>query len=173
MWELFGVRAWLVPFFAFCSLQHGPAAASPTTLAAVVALVGVPSSIAGAELIARFDPRRLIVGVMVVSTAASVVTGLSAALPWGIIITAVVLHSALISADSAALTSGLVSVSPPAVRGTAMALYSMLGFAAAAAGSAAVGGLLDLLGGESVRNWTIAFAMLGASNLVGVVLLRR
>jgi hypothetical protein len=48
----------------------------------------------------------------------------------------------------------------------------MAGFAAASAGSAAVGGLLDLLGGESVRSWTIALAALGAANLLGAAILR-
>jgi MFS family permease len=173
MWELFGVRAWLVPFLAFCAARHGPTIATPATLAALISLVGVPSSIAGAELSARIDARRLIVAVMLLSTLASVAFGLSATLPWIVILAAAVAHSTFISADSAALTAGLVAVSPPAARGTAMALYSMLGFAAAAAASAAVGALLDLLGGESAENWTIAFAMLGASNVVGAVLLTR
>lgn len=66
------------------------------------------------------------------------------------------IYASTISADSAALTSGIVAVSPPESRGTAMALYSMAGFAAASAGSFVVGGFLDLLGGESIANWTLA-----------------
>jgi hypothetical protein len=54
-----------------------------------------------------------------------------------------------------------------------MALYSTAGFAAASAGSFAVGALLDLLGGESILNWTIAFALIGAPNVVSAVVLRR
>jgi hypothetical protein len=54
-----------------------------------------------------------------------------------------------------------------------MALYSMAGFAAASAGSFVVGGFLDLLGGESIANWTLAFAVMGAPNLVGAAALAR
>jgi predicted MFS family arabinose efflux permease len=171
-WELFGVRSWLVPFLTFCAVRHGPAVASPATLAAAIALVGVPASIAGAELTTRVEPRRLIVLVMLASAAASVVAGASSAFSWTFVLAAAVVHSALIGADSAALTAGLVTVSPPEVRGTTMAIYSMVGFAAASAGSAAVGAALDALGGESVRNWTIAFGMLGAANVVSVFVLQ-
>jgi hypothetical protein len=52
-----------------------------------------------------------------------------------------------------------------------MALYSTAGFAAASAGSAVVGSVLDFAGGESVTSWTIAFGVLGASNVVGALLL--
>ena len=54
-----------------------------------------------------------------------------------------------------------------------MAMYSTLGFAAASAGTFAVGGLLDVLGGESTFSWTLAFVMMGAPNLVGVVVISR
>jgi MFS family permease len=92
---------------------------------------------------------------------------------WSVILIVSTVHSATVSADSAALTSGLVAVSAPESRGAAMAIYSMAGFGAASAGSFAVGGLLDLLGGESVVNWTIAFAVIGAPNVVSAVVLGR
>ena len=71
------------------------------------------------------------------------------------------------------LTSGIVAVSPPESRGTAMAIYSMAGFAAASAGAFAVGVLLDLLGGQSTTSWMIVFGVMGASNLVGALVLWR
>jgi predicted MFS family arabinose efflux permease len=172
-WELFGVRAWLVPFFVFCVARHGETVAAPATLAAVVALVGVPASIGGAELSARLGSRRLIAAVMLASAAASLALGLASTLPWAAILAVAIGYSAVIGADSAALTSGLVAVAPQRARGTAMAVYSMAGFAAAAAAAAAVGAALDRLGGESVANWTIAFGMLGAANVLGVAVLRR
>jgi MFS family permease len=172
MWELFGVRAWLVPFLTFCAVTRGGGTfASPATLAALIALVGVPASLGGAELSARFDRRRLIVGIMTLAAAASVLFGLSSAVSWMAIVSAGIVYSACISADSAALTAGIVAVAPPAGRGTAMAVYSTAGFAAASAGSAVVGIVLDAMGGESVTTWTIAFAMLGASNVVGAMVL--
>ena len=172
MWELFGVRAWLVPFLTFCVIaQERGTFASPATLAAIIGMVGVPASLAGAELSARIERRRVILGVMTIASVASVVFGLSAATSWVGILAAGVLYSAVISADSAALTAGIVAVAPPAGRGTAMALYSTAGFAAASAGSAIVGTVLDAAGGESVASWAIAFGVLGASNLVGALVL--
>jgi hypothetical protein len=54
-----------------------------------------------------------------------------------------------------------------------MAMYSTLGFAAATAGTFAVGALLDLVGGESTFSWTLAFLLMGAPNLVGAIAVSR
>jgi hypothetical protein len=78
-----------------------------------------------------------------------------------------------VSADSAALTSGILLVAPAASRGTAMAVYSTLGFAAASAGTFAVGAMLDLGGGQSVASWALAFALMGAPNLIGAIAIGR
>ena len=174
MWELFAMRSWLVPFLAFCeTLHHRPAFASAPSLAALIALVGVPSSLVGAELTTRWDRRKLVVVIMLASAAFSVAVGLSAAQPWVVIVLLCVFHSALVSADSAALTSGMVAVSPAASRGTAMAVYSMAGFASAAAGSLAIGGVLDLFGGETSTGWLAAFTAMGLSNVIGATVLFR
>jgi MFS family permease len=171
-WELFAIRAWLVAFLAFCErIQGRPAFASAATLAGLIALVGVPSSLAGAELSARFDRRRVVLASMLGSAAASLLFGATAPISWTVILLAAVVSSVFVSADSAALTSGLVAVSPPESRGTAMAIYSMAGFAAASAGAFAVGALLDLLGGQSVTSWIVAFGVMGAPNLAGAFVL--
>ena len=54
-----------------------------------------------------------------------------------------------------------------------MAIYSTLGFAAASAGTFAVGLTLDLLGGQSVMSWMVAFAIMSLPNLVGAFAIRR
>jgi predicted MFS family arabinose efflux permease len=172
MWELFAIRAWLVAFLTFCEgVQGRPAFASAATLAGLLALVGVPASLAGAEMSARADRRRLVLSVMLISSVTSLAFGATAATSWAVILIAAIISSAFVSADSAALTSGIVAVSPPESRGTAMAIYSMAGFAAASAGAFAVGALLDLLGGQSIMSWIVAFGVMGASNLVGAFLL--
>ena len=173
MWELFGMRAWLVPFLVFCTALHGPTFAAPTTLAAMLALSGIPSSFAGAELSARFERRYVVMTIMLMSAATGIVVGSVASQAWALILSLSVLHHALVMADSAALTSGLVAVSPPQSRGTAMALYSMTGFAAAALASFAIGGVLDLLGGQSVTSWAFAFVAMVSSNILGAALLSR
>jgi MFS family permease len=173
MWELFGMRAWLVPFLVFCSTLHGAAFAAPTTIAAMLALAGIPSSFAGAELTARFDRRHVVTSIMLVSAATGIAVGLLTARAWPVILTLSLAHHALVMADSAALTSGLVAVSPVKSRGTAMALYSMAGFAAASVASFAIGAVLDLLGGQSSTSWPVAYAVMVASNVLGAVLLQR
>ena len=173
MWELFGMRAWLVPFFVFCATLHGPTFAAPTTLAAVLALAGIPASFLGAELSARFDRRVVVITLMLMSTTMGVIVGLLVSQSWALVLSVSLVHHALVMSDSAALTSGLVAVSPPQSRGTAMAIYSMAGFGTAAVASFAIGGVLDLFGGQSIVSWPIAFAVMVSSNVVGALLLRR
>ena len=164
VWELFALRAWVVPFVVFCQGWRGTASPLPVaTLAAIVSLVGVPSSLAGAELTTRAPRRRIIITVMLTSIVVSLLVVPAAFGSWWLLIVAVCGYNAFISADSAALTSGIVAVAPPASRGTAMAIYSTLGFAAASAGTFAVGLTLDLLGGQSVMSWTVAFAIMSAA----------
>jgi predicted MFS family arabinose efflux permease len=135
-------------------------------------LVGMPASFIGAELTTRINRRRLIIVVMLLSAAAGSTFGALAAQPWPFIILAAIVYHALIMGDSAALTAGLISVSPAQSRGTAMALYSTAGFAAASAGSFATGAVLDAMGGQSVYSWSVAFVVVSASNLLGALMLR-
>jgi MFS family permease len=173
MWELFAMRAWLVPFLVFCSAINGPTFAAPTTLAAMLALAGIPASFTGAELSARFGPRRVVQTIMLLSAGFGTTVGMLTTQPWALILGVSLLHHGLVMADSAALTSGLVAVSPAQSRGTAMALYSMVGFASAAVASFAIGVVLDLLGGQSITSWSLAFFVMVSSNLLGAALLAK
>jgi MFS family permease len=173
VWELFALRAWIVPFVVFCEgLRGSPSPLAVATIAALVSLIGVPASLAGAEMTSRWRRPPLVMTIMLLSIVMSLAVAPAARVSWVLVIVAVCLYSACISADSAALTSGLVSVAPPGSRGTAMALYSTLGFAAASAGTFAVGFTLDTLGGQSPRNWMIAFALMSAPNVIGAVAVR-
>jgi hypothetical protein len=49
----------------------------------------------------------------------------------------------------------------------------MTGFAAASLASFAIGGVLDLLGGQSVTSWTFAFVIMVSSNVLGAALIAR
>ncbi len=174
VWELFALRAWVVPFVVFCQGWKGTdSPLAVATLAAIVSLVGVPSSLAGAEFTSRAPRRRIIITVMLTSIFVSLLVVPAAFGPWWLLILAVCGYNAFISADSAALTSGIVAVAPPASRGTAMAIYSTLGFAAASAGTFAVGLTLDLLGGQSIMSWAVAFAIMSLPNLLGALAIKR
>jgi MFS family permease len=170
MWELFGMRAWLVPFLVFSTTLNGPTFAAPASLAAMLALAGIPASFAGAELSARFDRRRVVAGIMLLSALIGAAVGTLPSFGWALLLSVSLVHHALVMADSAALTSGLVAVSPVQSRGTAMALYSMIGFGAASLASFTVGAVLDALGGQSVFSWAVAFAVMVSSNVLGALL---
>lgn len=171
-WELFALRAWLVPFVAFCGLRSASPLAAPT-IAAIVSAIGIPASIAGAELTTRVPRRRLVVGIMLAAVALSLAVVPASLAGWPVLITVVCVYGWFVSADSAALTSGILQVAPPASRGTAMAVYSTLGFAGASAGTFAVGAMLDVGGGQSVTSWALAFALMGAPNIAGAIAIGR
>lgn len=174
VWELFALRAWVVPFVVFTESLRGTASPfAVATIAAIVSLVGVPASIAGAELTAHAPRARVIVTAMALSIVASLLVLPSAFVSWTLVLAAVCLYNALISADSAALTSGIVAVAPPGSRGTAMAVYSTIGFAAASAGTFAVGAVLDLLGGQSALSWMVAFAVMSLPGVAGILAIRK
>jgi MFS family permease len=173
MWELFAFRAWLVPFLTFTDALHGVAGGiRPTTVAAVVSLIGVPSSIVGNELGARFGRARVITVVMASAIGMSVLVGLSSQLSWAVVVLACGLYGLLVTADSAALTSGVIASAPAQVRGATMAVHSMIGFAGAFAGSLVVGGVLDAFGGQSVFSWTLAFVAMALPGAAGILLMR-
>jgi MFS family permease len=170
MWELFAMRAWLVPFLVYSqSLQpRGGAGWNAAAAASLVTLVGVPASIGGQELASRLGPRRHIAAVMIVSATVGASTGWAAALPFPLVVLICAAYSVTISADSAPLTAAAVAAAPPGLRGATMAAHSMLGFAAAFLGSLAIGAALDALGGDTRVAWGVAFGLMGVSNLIGV-----
>ena len=76
------------------------------------------------------------------------------------------IYSMLVMAESATLTAGMVAAAPEALRGTAMGLYSLMGFAGGMIGPMVFGAALDAAGG-SARNaaWLAAYAAIGAGCL--------
>lgn len=176
MWELFAMRAWLVPFLVYSqSLQPagGGGTWSAAAAASVVTLVGVPASIGGQELASRFGPRRHITAAMIVSAIVGASVGWAAALPFPVVVLLCAVYSLTISADSAPLTAAAVAAAPHGLRGATMAAHSTLGFAAAFLGSVGIGAALDALGGDTRLAWGVGFALMGISNLMGVWRLRR
>jgi MFS family permease len=174
MWELFAYRTWLVPYLVFTDRLRGSAGGvRPTTVAAVVLLIGVASSISGNELSARYGRRAVITTVMASGVALSLLVGMSSELGWVFLVLACGLYGVVVTADSAALTSGLIATAAPQVRGATMALHSMLGFAGAFGGSLAVGAVLDAMGGQSTRSWLVAFAVMGLPGIAGILMIRR
>ncbi len=174
MWELFAMRAWLVPFLAYSlSRQSGAPGWSAASAAALVTLVGVPASIGGQEVASRVGSRRHIIRTMAASAAVAAVVGWTAPLPFLVVVLLTCLYSATISADSAPLTAAAIAAAPPGSRGATMAVHSTLGFASAFLGSLSIGALLDALGGDTPIAWGAAFTVMGLSNAIGIWRLRQ
>lgn len=172
-YELFGQRAWMVAFLAFCATQQ-PAAApmlfSAATLAAGINLIGPVMSISGNELAIRYGRERVIFLFMTASGLLACVLGYTAGLPWYFVIALMGMHYGLMLGDSAALTSGAIASARPEVRGATMAIYSFVGFSAAFLAPLVFGVVLDVAGGNAQTGaWGLAFASIGVFGALSTV----
>jgi len=174
MWELYGVRAWLVAFLTYVAARSGTATgpAIPSAAAIILAL-SLPASILGNEAALKFGRRRVLVAVMGASALVAPLVGLAGAISYEAALGAAAIYICLVSGDSAALTAGTVGAAHPDLRGGAMAFHSLVGFAGATLGPILFGGALDLIGSDRPGGWVLAFALLGAGVACGPLLLLR
>jgi MFS family permease len=172
-YELFGQRSWMVAFLVFCASLHADGAgqlAAAATLAAMVNVMGPIGSITGNELALRYGRTRVIFIAMGLSGLFACGLGFLAGLSLWVVFAVMCLHYFLMLGDSAALTSGMVSASPPHLRGSAMAVYSFLGFGAAFLAPLVFGVVLDLGGGRADRwAWVFAFISIGIFGVLSPV----
>ncbi|MEW5908315.1 MAG: MFS transporter [Thermodesulfobacteriota bacterium] len=172
MWELFSFRAWVVAFLVFCLGFHPGESFfwSPTQIAFLVNLIGLPASILGNELSRRFDRKKVITISMVVSAGIGAGIGFTASLPYLLVVGLVILYGVTVTADSSSLTAGAVSSAPEGFRGSVLAVHSFIGFGAAFLGPLVVGILLDAFHGGRLA-WGFGYLIMGAGSLIGPLVL--
>ncbi len=174
--ELFGSRAWMVAFLSFSAGLHAAGATFPWQLpaiAAVVNLAAVPASILGNEIAVRLGRRRWVLISMAASGATGIVLALGAPWHWAIVLSLLALYSIFVMAESGTLTAGLVASAPAELRGAALGLYSLVGFAGGFLGPVLFGAALDLAGGaHSPAAWIVGYAAIGAGCLAAPVVAR-
>lgn len=173
--ELFGSRAWMVAFLAFSSGLHAGESFpwQLPALAAVVNLASVPASIVGNEIALRLGRRRWIMIAMAGSGASGILLGFSAPWFWAVVLAILFVYSMLVMAESATLTAGLVAAAPQELRGAAMGLYSLVGFAGGMLGPMLYGVALDAGGGAgSASGWILGYAAIGAGCLAAPLVVR-
>lgn len=174
--ELFGSRGWMVAFLAFSASLHAPAPTFPWNVAAIAGLVNllaVPASIFGNEVALRIGRRPWILIAMAASGTSGILLGFTAPWHWALVLALLIAYSMLVMAESATLTAGLVAAAPPELRGAAMGLYSLAGFAGGMLGPALFGVALDLAGGAaSVAAWAFAYGAIGAGCLAAPLAVR-
>lgn len=175
IWELFGFRTWLVAFLVFVFAQQPALAAggwSPTQVATLLLLLGLPASILGNEVAGAFGRRRVVSLFMIGSGSIALMLGFIAGAPLWLLMAILIVYGCLIMADSGALTAGAVIAAMPERRGATMALHALLGFGAGFLSPLAFGVVLDLGGGiQQGQAWGFAFALLGLGVFSGPLIL--
>ena len=186
-WELFGMRAWLPPFFAAALVRRGAGVVEASSLAATLAsgilLVGAASDIVGGWASERWGRLRVIVGSQVLSAACSFAIGWLFDAPLWVMLTVAAVYGIFVTSESGALSTGVTELADPSALGATLAVQSCLGFLAAALAPAAIGFLLDWLqfaspmesgvlrtGGTSAVSpwqWGPAFGVLALGVLLG------
>lgn len=175
-WELYGSRAWMVAFLTFVAGSATGIAGdiSAPTLASIISLGGIASSIGCNEFAKRLGRANLVTGIMLTGLLFGVATGLSWTVSLIASIACLTCYYAAIMADSGALTAGTVAAAKPEQRGATLGVHSMLGFTAGLVAPTAFGLILDLAGGaQSGRAWAASFIMLALPNLIAIVAVRR
>ena len=172
--ELFGSRAWMVAFLGFSAALRGDAFPWPAAaIAAVVNLLAVPASILGNEVALRIGRRRWILIAMTSSASGGLVLVAGASWHWALVVGLLAVYSMLVMAESGTLTAGLVGAAPAELRGSAMGLYSLIGFGGGMLGPVVFGAALDLAGGAGSRAaWLAGYFAAGAGCLAAPLIAR-
>jgi MFS-type transporter involved in bile tolerance (Atg22 family) len=90
-----------------------------------------------------------------------------------VVLALLMIHALFVMADSGTLTAGLVGTVPPELRGAALGLYSLAGFAGGMLGPSLFGLALDLGGGQgSATAWICAYVAIGAGCLAAPLVVR-
>ena len=185
MWEMYGMRGWIAPFFTASLISHGMARGSASgwaaTAAAMVIGIGAISTALTGSLSDRLGRTRTISVVMAASACCSFGFGWlinchpAYAIGFGLI------YGFLVSAESPVFSTALTELVTPAYLGAAMGMQSLIGYSLGMISPTLFGWALDLAHnwrplGEFSVDWGIAFATAGLGGVAGpffMYLLRR
>ncbi|MFQ6016470.1 MAG: MFS transporter [Anaerolineae bacterium] len=184
MWELFGMRGWIAAFLTAKLIESSRELTNATgfgaSLSALVMIMGAISTASAGYLSDRFGRLRTITTLMVASGLCTSLIGWAKPLPFAAIMGLSLASSFLATADSSVLSTGITELVAPEVLGTAQALQSFLGFAAASLSPLVFGYILDwtnpALGSGTVRvasHWGWAFSSLGLGAVGGLLVMSR
>jgi MFS family permease len=178
MWEMYGMRTWVAPFFAASLVAHGSTAASATgwaaTAAAAIVGIGAFSTAITGTLSDRWGRTRTITVVMLASAFISFSFGwLINAHPLAMLVIGFI-YGYLVVAESPVFSTGLTELVAPAYLGAAMGLQSLVGYSLGMISPTVFGYALDLFKGWEPwpgfsGEWGIAFATAGVGALMGPV----
>ena len=176
--ELFTFRSWIIIFLFFSlSIQKTTNFSNyiqPATIAAIISLIAMPSSVIFNELTRFYKREKLLNFIFFFAALLPISIGLFANANFMLIIILVFIYGIIIPADSSVITAGLISSSQIDFKGTAMGIHSFIGFTGAILGPIIFGVLLDLGGGkDSYFSWLISFFSLGVIMLFGPLIIKK
>jgi len=185
MWEMYGMRSWLAPFFTANLLQYGLSGGVATrwaaTVSAIIIGIGTFSTAITGTLSDRFGRTRTIAMVMSASALLSFCFGwLIHASPY-LTVTVGLVYGYLIVAESPVFSTGLTELVPPSFLGAAMGMQSLVGYSLGMISPTVFGWALDICKDwqpvEGINgDWGVGFATCGIGALAGplfMFLLRR
>lgn len=163
-WELFGVRSWLLVFLVTVPAVTGSdSAIGAGGLMAIVMLAGGPGNLLGGWL-SDYVGRLATVGVaLTISATISVSLGFLEWLPLPALVALLLMYGLALTADSAPTSTMITEVVDDRMRGTALSIQSLIGFAGTAASPVVFGLALDWSG------YTVAFSTLAAAAGFGLL----
>ena len=171
--ELYGMRTWIVAFWAFVvGRSNGAAPVGPVTVSVAVTLLSLPASVLGNEAALRYGRHRALTVIMSGSAIVALAIGFSVTASPMVLLILIFLYGLTVPADLGALTSGTTASAVPVNRGATLAIHSTVGFGLSALGAWGAGVVLDLAGGlTQASGWLAMFVLLAAGILLGPIAL--
>ena len=185
MWEMYGMRSWLAPFFAAAlagwGFSTGSATATGATIAAVLVGIGAFSTAITGSLSDRFGRTATVTIVMFGSAICSFLFGWLINTNLWLTLGVGIIYGWLIVAESPVFSTALTELVAPGYLGAAMGMQSLVGYTMGMISPTAFGWALDRFQDWQPwpginAAWGIAFMTVGAGALLGPVcmwLLRR
>ncbi len=176
--ELFVFRTWTVTFLVFAMASRDATAIgsqwNPAFIVACATLLAQPFSVIVNEIAGRLNRVNVILTVMGLAALTGIALGFSSQTSMVIIVGLVCLYAILSISDSASISSAVIASAAPTVRGTTMAVHTLIGFVGAFFGPIIFGIVLDLAGGgDSQIAWGTAFIVMAMVILIGPVAVLR
>ena len=172
VWEMFSFRQWYVVFLGVSAgLSHNREYGDWNLpfLAGLTSLAAWPASLIMLEVSQRYPRGRVITFTALTSLAVALALAMLGSVSTGVLVGLMIFYSMTCFGDSSAMASGLMSHIDARVRGTALALYALLGFCGGALGPAVVGMVMEAAGGRHDADaWILAWLTIGAGTLIVV-----
>jgi MFS family permease len=178
MWEMYGMRSWLAPFFAASltgwGFSSGRATSTAAAIAAVLVGIGAFSTAITGSLSDRFGRTTTVSVVMLGSVSCSFCFGWLINTNLWICLSVGIIYGWLIVAESPVFSTALTELVAPGYLGAAMGIQSLVGYTMGMISPTVFGWALDHFQDwhpwPGINGaWGIAFTTVGAGGLLGPV----